>query len=121
MRTSLIFGAFVSIAALNILPGVANASLETSVPLSEQAQEEQDANLTLKFPIGVVLAETKIEVLDARSRKVAIETPQPGGTDADVNVPLREPLQPGVYTVKWRGMSSAGQRVQGSYNFNVDP
>ena len=114
-------GALVSASLLMFIPGISHASLEASVPGLLEPQQPPDANLVLTFPADVDLSETTVEVIDAHSRPVPIDRPELSENKSYVNVPLKAPLPPGVYTVKWRALSVDGRKRQGSYQFNVDP
>lgn len=121
MKTSVKLGAFIALMSMVTLPGVAHASLESTTMMSTIEPDAPDANLVLTFPTGLNLSETRIEVFDERSNRVATEAPEPGRSETELNVPLARPLRPGVYTVKWHAVSVGGRHVQGAYNFNVDP
>ena len=120
MIKSWMFCALVS-ASLVVMPGISHASLDPSMPALFEPQQPQDTNLVLTFPADVNLAGTTIEVIDAHSRQVPIEQPELSDNKTDVNVPLKAPLAPGVYTVKWRALSTDGRERKGSYRFNIDP
>jgi methionine-rich copper-binding protein CopC len=121
MRRSWIFGVLASVSAIVLLPGMSYASLEASPPLLQDRPEAPDMNLVLTFPGDVDLSGTSIELIDANKRRIPIERPELSDNKTDVNVPLKAPLPPGIYTVRWRALSADGRKSQGSYNFNVDP
>jgi methionine-rich copper-binding protein CopC len=103
------------------MPGLCYANLDPSMPPLLEPQPPLDANLVLTFPADVNIAGTSIELIDVHNRRIATERPEPGDNKTDVNLPLKAPLAPGVYIVKWRALSVDGRERQGSYSFNVDP
>ena len=121
MTRSWIFGVLVSVSAIVLLPGMSYANLEASVPLFPEYPQAPEMNLVLTFPGDVDLSGTSIELIDAHKRRIPIERPELSDNKTDVNLPLKAPLPPGIYTVRWRALSANGRKSQGSYNFNVDP
>jgi methionine-rich copper-binding protein CopC len=108
------------LAAHLLLPATARASLERLTPSFEPLRAP-DANLVLNFPDEMDVASSRIELIDAHSRHIQTDKPELSDDGKGVNLPLRAPLQPGVYTVKWRATSINGRVDHGSYNFHVDP
>jgi methionine-rich copper-binding protein CopC len=100
---------------------MSHANLEVSVPSFQEYPQVPEMNLVLTFPADVDLSGTSIELIDAHKRRIPIERPELSDNKTDVNVPLKAPLSPGLYTVRWRALSADGHKSQGSYNFNVDP
>lgn len=121
MRSLRKFGSIISVAAFVSLPALAHASLEDARPSYDLTARAPDANLVLTFPIKVDMESSSVEVIDAQNRRVPIDKPQLSDNGTDINVPLRSPLQPGLYTLKWQAVSTDGRRSHGTYNFNVDP
>jgi methionine-rich copper-binding protein CopC len=109
------------LAAVLLFPAMASASLEAPASSLSEPLRAPDANLVLKFPDRVKLASASIELIDANSRRIATDKPELRGDGTGVNLPLRAPLQPGIYTVKWHATSSDGRVNEGSYDFHVDP
>lgn len=114
-----IFATVSSVAAALLLPAAANASLENKIPLYGPATSVPDANLILTFPADVDLSGTKVELLDSHMQSIPIEKLEFSGSKADVSVPLRKPLIPGVYTVNWLARAVDGRESHGSYSFDV--
>jgi copper resistance protein C len=114
-------GTMIAISLLTFDPTVARASLEPTIGTAEDEPQTDSANLVLMFPESVDLGSSTIEVMDSRRRRIPIDLPELDKNGKDVVIQLRGPLEPGVYTIKWRALSIYGHTIQGVYNFNVDP
>lgn len=121
MRSMTALGMLVALTVAAAFPSHADASIEPLVMTFEAAPQVKTGNLVLVFPVAIKLDSARIEIFDGHKKKVQIERLEPGRSDIEVNVPLKTPLSPGIYTVKWRAVSVGGKRVRGAYNFNVDP
>jgi methionine-rich copper-binding protein CopC len=121
MIRSIVLASFVAISAALLAPTTTLARLDPSMPSTAELQRPPDANLVLTFPGDIDVAGAEIKIVDEHSNVVPIERPQLSNDKTAVNVPLKAPLPPGVYTVKWRGKTMDGRRRKGSYRFHVDP
>ena len=61
---------------------------------------------------------TMVKLLNADGAEMPLER----GTDLDPSLEFHaepEPLSPGAYTVEWRGLSSDGHAMSGSFSFEI--
>ena len=97
----------------------AHAVLDKATPAARSTVRDPPARVTLRFSERLEPAFSKLQVLDARGRRVDNDDASVTGNDGSViSVSLRT-LSPGVYTVKWRVLSVDSHVTEGDFTFNV--
>jgi methionine-rich copper-binding protein CopC len=121
MRLSRTVQIAVALAALSLATGAeAHARLRSSDPAANSTLRQRPAALRLVFSEPVVAAFSGLRLADAAGRPV-----QAGRSGVDPKdrralvLPLKAPLAPGQYTVRWHAVTSDTHRVEGGYGFRV--
>lgn len=115
----------VAILGAALLPAAASAArLHLALRRAEPAANAQVAGpvreLRLWFTQRAELRVTTVKVTDAKGAEVATGALARGdAADAPIVAPLKAPLAPGAYTVRWRTMARDGHVVSGGYAFTV--
>ena len=113
-------GMGLAVATLIGFSSAAQARLETPQQAPHLVQME-GANLILTFSAVVNISASTAEITDASNQRIATERLQSGENGLGIKVPLKEPLRPGVYTVKWNALAADGRQSTGSYDFSIGP
>ncbi|CAN7328216.1 copper homeostasis periplasmic binding protein CopC [Phyllobacterium sp. LjRoot231] len=98
---------------------LAHAHLKSAVP-AVNGVVSTPSELDLTFSEGLNLKFSGVKV--SRPDKAAVPTGDARlktGDDTTLIVPVTGNLEPGVYTVDWRALSSDGHKTKGSYTFTV--
>ena len=114
LGTSLAFAALVGFSS------AAQARLETPQQAPHLVQIE-GANLVLTFSAVVNISASTAQITDSSNRQIATERLQSGENGLGIKVPLKAPLRPGLYTVKWNALAADGRQSTGTYNFSIGP
>ena len=76
--------------------------------------------VTMEFGADIDPAKSGFTVTDEHGRDATVEKSKLSKTDPRMlTVGLRQPLDAGVYSVKWHAVSPSGQKNHGGYNFTV--
>jgi methionine-rich copper-binding protein CopC len=104
-------------------PGVAlaHAHLKSAAPAENATVASAPSTLHLHFSEGLNLTFTGIAVTAADGTKVALGKASLADDGKTLNVPVKNPLAAGAYTVKWHALSQDGHKTKGSYTFTVAP
>lgn len=112
--------AFAAACMLAIAPVVwAHAFLDRATPAVGSTVRDPPARVTLRFSERLEPAFSKMQVLDARGRRVDNDDTSVSGDDASVLSISVRTLAPGVYTVKWRVLSVDTHVTEGDFAFTV--
>lgn len=99
----------------------AHAHLKSAEP-AENATVASPAALTLHFTEGLEAALSGIAVTGRGQTQVELGDAQTAaGDDTTLVVPVKTPMEPGVYTVDWHALAKDGHKSKGSYTFTVKP
>ena len=110
--------------ALILLPGaaLAHAHVERSDPAANAVLRSAPKQVKLTFSEPVTLAFTGAEIDDSKGKPVAAEAAKlSAGSKTAVEIPLKGPLAPGTYTVKWHAVADDSHRSSGAFGFSVKP
>lgn len=99
---------------------LAHAFLDRAVPAVGGSVAASPTEVRLFFTEAVVPQFSAIEVTGAGGAPVAAGKPVQDPADkTSLTLPIRQPLPPGAYTVKWHVASVDTHRSQGSFSFSV--
>ena len=100
-------------------PAGAHATLQSSSPADGELLDTSPDEIRLAFSEPPDLGLTTIGVVNSTGADVSTRTPERGGSNRQVRVPL-DRLPDGVYTVTWRTVSSTdGHVTAGAFSFGV--
>jgi copper transport protein len=98
----------------------AHTELRSSHPAADTTLETRPRQVRLNFTEPVQLAFTRIRLLDADGRTLALGAPRLEGDDPrTVTAPIPLDLQPGSYTIVWQTGSRDGHVIRGEIRFSV--
>jgi methionine-rich copper-binding protein CopC len=98
----------------------AHAHLRAADPGVDSALRQRPAAVRVVFTQPVVAAFSGLQLADGAGRTVEAGKASVDPRDRRALVlPLRSPLTPGRYTVRWRAVTSDSHRVEGRYSFRV--
>jgi methionine-rich copper-binding protein CopC len=115
-RTMIIIAAS---AALSLSGAFAHAHLVRSTPAEGGAVKTAPSEVTLKFNERLEPAFSSAIIRDAAGKQVDKADAHVDKSDRTVVRVSLPPLDPGVYTVEWRAMSSDTHKVNGNFTFRV--
>ncbi|KDA04548.1 copper resistance protein CopC [Microbacterium sp. CH12i] len=101
-------------------PAAAHDDLVSSYPQAEATIDGSPAEITLTFTADLTNMESAsvIEVIDAGGTNVAIDAPQVSA--ASITQHLAPDATAGVFTVRWKVVSSDGHPISGEYLYTVE-
>ena len=105
---------------LAIAPPVwAHAFLDKATPAVGSTLRDPPTQVSLRFSERLEPAFSKLQVLDARGRRVDKDDASVSSDDASVLSVSVRALPPGRYTVKWRVLSVDTHVTEGDFTFDV--
>lgn len=111
-------------AGLALLPAtaVAHTHVERSEPAANAVLHGSPKAVKLTFSEPVTIAFTGAEIADSRGHlfpagKAMIAM----GSKDTIEVPLKESLNPGAYTVRWHAVADDSHRSSGKFAFSIRP
>jgi methionine-rich copper-binding protein CopC len=110
---SVVLSLFAATAAL------AHAHLVRATPAEGGAVKDAPAEVTLKFNERLEPAFSSAVIRDSAGNQVDKADAHVDKTDRTVVRVSLPPLDPGIYTVEWRVMSSDSHKVNGNFTFKV--
>ncbi|MDI3297892.1 MAG: copper resistance protein CopC [Bacillota bacterium] len=102
-------------------PAWAHAEFVRSDPAPGSTVDRSPATVTAYFSEEMEPAFSTMTVVDAQGRSVTAGPSHLLEGNQAMQVPLRPDLQPGVYTVRWKNLSTDGHSLSGSFTFRVAP
>jgi methionine-rich copper-binding protein CopC len=109
-------------ATLSLLTAVAafaHAHLVRATPAEGGAVKEAPAEVTLKFNERLEPAFSSAVIRDSAGKQVDKADAHVDKADRTVVRVSLPALEPGVYTVEWRAMSSDSHKINGKFTFKV--
>ncbi|WP_165279862.1 copper resistance CopC family protein [Paenibacillus protaetiae] len=105
-------------ALLWVVPGLVSAHsyIEESAPAKDETLSASPEQIEMTFNTDIEKL-SSFKLYDEKGKTVKI-----GATSVNENVlsgPVTEPLENGVYTVKWAAIGEDGHSVSGEYSFTV--
>jgi len=100
---------------------LAHAFLEHAAPPVGSTVASAPPRVTLHFTQRLEPAFSRVQVLDARGKRVDRDDAAVGDDDRAMLAVSLESLPPGRYTVKWRVLSVDTHVSEGDYTFAVAP
>lgn len=98
---------------------LAHAHLKQQTPAADSLVEAPQT-LTLNFSEGIEPAFSGVVVTDAQQQPIKTGTvKRDEKNNAQLIVPLEQPLKAGIYQVDWHVVSVDGHKTKGSYHFSV--
>jgi copper resistance protein C len=97
----------------------AHAHLVRAIPAEGSAVKDAPAEVTLKFSERLEPAFSSAVIRDDAGKQVDKADAHVDNADRTVVRVSLPPLDPGVYTVEWRVMSSDSHKVNGNFTFKV--
>lgn len=111
----------VAVSVLGITsPAAAHDDLVSSYPQAEATIDGSPAEITLTFSADLTDMEgaSVIEVIDEDGKNVAIDAPQVSA--ASITQHLVPDATTGVFTIRWKVVSSDGHPISGEYSYTVE-
>lgn len=101
-------------------PAAAHDDLVSSYPQSETTVNGSPAEITLTFSADLTDMEgaSVVEVIDEEGANVATDVPQVSA--ASITQHLAPDATSGVFTVRWKVVSSDGHPISGEYSYTVE-
>jgi methionine-rich copper-binding protein CopC len=100
----------------------AHANLEKAVPPAGGTVTTSPSEIALTFSEGIEPKLSGIVLSDAAGNKMATGQPRiDPKNNAELIVPVTQPLSPSVYTVKWHVVSADSHKTQGTFTFMLKP
>lgn len=105
-------------ASLSAAPAFAHAKVESSEPKAGSELQSAPKEIRLHFSDTVEPAFSKIQVVDAANKALAVPktTVEKDGKVMSAALPA---LPPGQYRVRWSTMTRDSHKVKGEYSFTV--
>jgi methionine-rich copper-binding protein CopC len=101
-------------------PAGAHPTLKSASPAADIPSTSPPAEIKLEFSEGVIAKFSGLELKDERGKTIATGVAMADPKDKKrLVVPVRAPLNPGRYTVKWQVVSEDTHRMQGQYSFRI--
>jgi methionine-rich copper-binding protein CopC len=118
----LLLRAIALLAALALPAGaLAHAFLDRAVPAVGSKVHGRPAEVRLRFSQPLEPAFSTVKVLDASGKQIDRKDKRLDPADASVLRVSLPPLAPGVYSVRWRVLSTDTHVSEGDYSFEVAP
>jgi len=123
LTRSSVGGARVSPPAPSAAPAgdhVVHLRLEKSEPAAGAVLAASPSAIRLWFSLPPEMAVTVVRLTNAGGAAIPLGTPRRGtGASDPVEVPLKQPLPAGSYTVSWKTSSRDGHPIKGDFRFSV--
>jgi methionine-rich copper-binding protein CopC len=97
----------------------AHAHLVRATPAAGDAIKDAPAEVTLKFNERLEPAFSSAVIRDAAGKQIDKSDAHVDKADRTIVRVSLPPLDPGVYTVEWKVMSSDSHKVSGNFTFKV--
>lgn len=122
MRRTFLAASFALLLAATATEARAHAHLEKAVPPAGGTVATSPGEIRLTFSEGVEPALSGIVLTDAGGKRIATGKPTVGpDNEAELVVPLPQPLAPSVYKLAWHAVSVDSHKTQGTFSFTVKP
>ena len=106
----------ISMAVLFVSPALAHSEKEDTTPLNGAQLTETPEMIHMVF--GEPIRITMVRLVNANGTEMPIER-ETGLEPSPEFHAEPEPLNPGSYTVEWRGLATDGHAMQGKFSFEL--
>ncbi len=118
-RTIITTLASVALSLSGVVAALAHAHLVRATPAEGAMVKSAPNEVTLKFNERLEPAFSSAVIRDSGGKQVDNADAHVDKADRTVVRVSLPPLDPGVYTVEWRAMSSDTHKINGNFTFNV--
>jgi methionine-rich copper-binding protein CopC len=119
LRKAVVAVSSASLILWSVVAASAHAHLVRATPAEGGAIKEAPAEVTLKFNERLEPSFSSAVIRDSAGKQVDKADAHVDRSDRTVVRVSLPPLDPGVYTVEWRVMSSDSHKVNGNFTFKV--
>jgi methionine-rich copper-binding protein CopC len=118
-RTIIITVASAALSLSGVVAAFAHAHLVRATPAEGSAVKSTPNEVTLKFNEKLEPVFSSAVIRDSAGKQVDKSDAHVDKVDRTVVRVSVPPLDPGVYTVEWRAMSSDSHKINGNFKFRV--